>query len=72
MGTLLFSAVNVSRFLKVEPEQSLTEACNKFIRRFSQVEELAKERGVIWDPPPWRSLTGFGRRGGTVVNSRLF
>ena len=46
LGDLLFSVVNVSRFLKVEPEQSLTEACNKFIRRFSQVEELAKERGV--------------------------
>ena len=46
LGDLLFSAVNVSRFLKVEPEQSLTEACNKFIGRFTQVEELAKERGV--------------------------
>ena len=45
-GDLLFSAVNVSRFLKVEAEMSLSAATDKFIRRFSRVEELAAERGV--------------------------
>lgn len=45
-GDLLFSAVNVSRFLKVEAEMSLTAATEKFIRRFSRVEELAAERGI--------------------------
>lgn len=45
-GDLLFSAVNVSRFLKVDAELSLTSATDKFIRRFSRVEQLAAERGI--------------------------
>ncbi len=44
LGDLLFSAVNVSRFLKVDAEQALTGATDKFIRRFETVERLAKER----------------------------
>lgn len=46
LGDLLFSAVNVSRFLKVDAEQALTDASDKFIRRFGVVERLAQERGV--------------------------
>ena len=44
LGDLLFSVVNVSRFLKVEPEQALSFSCNKFILRFEKMEQLAKER----------------------------
>ncbi len=46
LGDLLFSAVNVSRFLKTEAELSLNAATEKFIRRFTRVEELAKARGI--------------------------
>lgn len=46
IGDLLFSVVNVSRFLQVEPEQALTLACNKFIDRFAKVEKLAQERSI--------------------------
>lgn len=45
-GDLLFSAVNVSRFLKTESESALNAATEKFIRRFSRVEALAAERGM--------------------------
>ena len=45
-GDLLFSAVNVSRFLKTDAEMSLACATDKFIRRFTRVETLAAERGV--------------------------
>ena len=41
----LFSVVNVSRFLKVNPEQALNEASEKFVKRFVCMEEEAKERG---------------------------
>ena len=44
LGDLLFSAVNVSRFLKADAEQALTGATEKFIRRFAVVEQLAQER----------------------------
>lgn len=46
LGDLLFSAVNVSRFLHVDAEQALTASTDKFIRRFARVEELAKNRGI--------------------------
>ena len=45
-GDLLFSVVNVSRFLKIDSEQALQAATDKFIRRFAGVEELANERGM--------------------------
>lgn len=38
LGDLLFSVVNVARFLKVDPEEALRMTTNKFIRRFSYVE----------------------------------
>lgn len=45
-GDLLFSAVNVSRFIDVDAEQALNDASDKFIDRFEKVEQLAKEAGV--------------------------
>lgn len=45
LGDLLFAAVNLSRFVKVDCENALTAATDKFIRRFARVEELAKEQG---------------------------
>ncbi len=44
-GDLLFSAVNVSRFIDVDAEQALTAASDKFIDRFEVVEQLAKQAG---------------------------
>lgn len=46
LGDLLFSAVNVSRFLHTDAEQALTASTDKFIRRFARVEELAKDRNI--------------------------
>jgi len=45
LGDLLFAVVNVSRFLKVQPELALTATVNKFIRRFEYVERCAAEQG---------------------------
>jgi tetrapyrrole methylase family protein/MazG family protein len=46
LGDLLFSAVNISRFIEAEPEQALTFACDKFIKRFAIVERLAQGRDM--------------------------
>lgn len=46
LGDVLFSAVNVSRFIKVDAEESLTAASDKFLSRFTKVENLAAERGI--------------------------
>lgn len=41
LGDLLFAAVNVSRFLDIDPEDALNAASDKFISRFAKVEALA-------------------------------
>ncbi len=46
LGDLLFSVVNVARFLKVDPEEALNLTSDKFIRRFSFIEDTAKARKI--------------------------
>lgn len=46
LGDLLFSVVNVSRFISVDSEEALTKATDKFIDRFSKVEKMAEEKGL--------------------------
>ena len=41
LGDLIFSAVNVSRFLGIDPEASLDYTIDKFIRRFTHIEDSA-------------------------------
>jgi tetrapyrrole methylase family protein/MazG family protein len=45
VGDLLFTIVNVARKLKVDPEQALRSTCDKFQRRFGQMESEAASRG---------------------------
>lgn len=43
IGDLLFSTVNLARFLKIEPEIALRHTNNKFMQRFAYIEkQLAK------------------------------
>ena len=46
LGDLLFSAVNVARFVGVDAELALTRSTDKFSRRFRALEELAADRGI--------------------------
>lgn len=44
VGDILFTMVNLSRFLNIDPEEALKEAVKKFIKRFNYIEnELEKE-----------------------------
>jgi MazG family protein len=45
LGDILYSLVNISRYLKVDPERSLRTTTAKFIRRFRYVEEQLHRRG---------------------------
>lgn len=45
LGDLLFSLVNVARFLKLNPEEALRRTASKFIRRFQYIERKAASQG---------------------------
>lgn len=51
-GDVLFSCVNVARFLGVDSEEALTRSNNKFIARFVEVEKLAQEKGINMKETP--------------------
>ena len=44
-GDLLFSVVNLGRFLGTDPETALTGASNKFVSRFAKMENAAVSQG---------------------------
>ena len=46
MGDLLFSVVNVSILLHIDPEEALHKTVDKFIRRFKFIEESLAEKGI--------------------------
>ena len=45
-GDLLFSLVNVSRWMGIQAEDSMRQANSRFKNRFSRMEELAKDKGA--------------------------
>ena len=45
LGDLLFAVVNTARFLDVDPEKALNSTSQKFMKRFSYVEEQAALQG---------------------------
>jgi XTP/dITP diphosphohydrolase len=48
-GDVLFSIVNYSRFLKINPEDALRRTIEKFIKRFQKIEEFAKKNNLVLD-----------------------
>jgi uncharacterized protein YabN with tetrapyrrole methylase and pyrophosphatase domain len=45
LGDLLFTVVNVARWLKIDPEEALRAMIDRFGKRFREVERLAEAGG---------------------------
>ena len=45
IGDLIFAVRNVSRFVKVDSERAAEKTCNKFVRRFADMEKQAAAEG---------------------------
>jgi len=68
LGDILFVAVNLSRFLNIDPEIALHKASAKFTRRFHEMEKIARQQGTtlaeiprpqlesLWDQSKQREL----------------
>ena len=48
LGDVVFAVVNLGRFLGIEAEVALNGTNNKFMRRFQQVEDAIKAKGLKW------------------------
>ena len=46
-GDLLFALINYARFCDINPEDALEKTNRKFIKRFSYIEEFAKNNGKV-------------------------
>ena len=49
MGDLFFSLVNVCRFLGIEPEITLNETSDRFIRRFAFIEDECLKTDMVME-----------------------
>ena len=49
LGDVLFTLVNLSRFLKIDAEVALSGANRKFRKRFSYIEDKVKEKQQKWE-----------------------
>ncbi len=68
MGDLFFALINLSRFIKVDPENALEKTNQKFIRRFKYIEEQTaamqkdlrsmtlQEMDALWNEAKSKSL----------------
>ncbi len=56
LGDTLFAAVRVAAFLQYDPEQSLHQACERFIRRFAAMESAAAGQGRTLGELPHEAL----------------
>ncbi len=71
IGDLLFTVVNIARFLSVDPEDALRETSDKFIKRFGYIEQNTDIRSAsletmdnLWNESKKKENTDGGRKDG--------
>jgi MazG family protein len=59
IGDLLFTLVNLARFLKVDPEQALRQTNARFRRRFAHIERQVAASGNTFSETPLERMEEF-------------
>ena len=62
LGDILFVAVNLARFLHVDPELALKKTSAKFTRRFHRMEQFARQEGTTLAKVARAELEGYWDR----------
>lgn len=70
LGDVLFSVVNVSRFAGCDAEEALTASSDKFEARFTLVEQLAAERGVVMENENLETLDALWDEAKQILKSK--
>lgn len=68
-GDVLFSAVNIARFIDVDSEEALSMATDKFVSRYLIVEKLAKEKGIDMKSTPIEVLDELWKQAKQIIAS---
>ncbi len=71
VGDLLFASVHVARKCGVEPEFSLTKACNRFIIYFAVVEKYTQKKEICWSDLTHEELNAIWRQVATEKFSQI-
>ena len=56
VGDLLFTVVNIARWVKVEPEEALRTMVNRFTMRFERMEQITEKDLKSLTPEQWNEL----------------
>jgi tetrapyrrole methylase family protein/MazG family protein len=59
MGDLLFSVVNISRYMGVDPAEAMHRCNAKFMKRFGYVEKKMKDKGLEMGPETFEEMDQF-------------
>ena len=70
VGDLLFTLVNIARWLKVDPEQALRKTNVKFRRRFAHLERTLAARGKSLEQSTLEEMESLWQQAKTLPESR--
>ena len=59
LGDLLFSAVNAARLLHIDPELALAAATEKFVARFTKMEKMILDAGLVLEELDLSAMDAF-------------
>lgn len=69
LGDVLFSIVNLARFLHVDPEEAIAQTNRKFIQRFSYMEQQLRLRGISFEQTDLSDMENYWQEAKKVLKT---